>query len=184
MLSAMRLSGHTQVQRVLRKYAMVGNDVRECNRAGAKEICKILFHCDRDTLHTFIPDLEEADVFYPPPQNGDDDGDDPPAPPMPPPDAPDGPSGPGPDPDDDDNGNDGDGYGSGGGDDGPGGGDDGGGGGPPPKLQRRKPKLQLKDDGPGGGDDGPAVVFKPKSQSVDGDPLRLTESWKLALTLF
>lgn len=61
---------------------------REVSRAGHKKLTKILFHCDRETLHRPIEALEVPEESYPPPppapSDADDDHGDPPPPPLPP----------------------------------------------------------------------------------------------------
>ena len=104
----MLFTPHPEVQRVKRQYAVLdGQDIRESNRAGGKELKKILFHCDRQTMHTPLADLDAPDTFFPPPpppnvpdtadansfDNADDNDSQPPPPPPPPfvpPPAPDG----------------------------------------------------------------------------------------------
>ena len=76
MVGEMRFTEHPEVVRAQSMYAVSNDtDVREANRAGAKQLKKILFHCDRETMHRTLPELDEPDVFFPPPPD-DDDGDD------------------------------------------------------------------------------------------------------------
>ena len=100
-IAAMKFGNHPEVLRVKREYGTLLDEHREVNRKGAKELHRILFHCDRATLHKGIPALEHSDMCFPPPPpppthaNGgdDEDDDDMPPPPLPPPPSP--PSGPG-----------------------------------------------------------------------------------------
>lgn len=76
MMREMRFTEHPEVVRTQRMHAVNNEtDVREANRAGAKQLTKILFHCDRETMHRILPELDEPDDFFPPPPD-DDDGDD------------------------------------------------------------------------------------------------------------
>ena len=112
MVHEMGFDYHPEVDRVRQKYSVRGGgDVREVNRSGGKELKKVLFHCDRQTMHTALEDLDDPDEFFPPsapdqPDSrsreddkgdaGDDDGDShslPPPPPPPPPNGPDDTSG-------------------------------------------------------------------------------------------
>ena len=85
-MDAMGLALHPQVRRVVEEYSGPYQTMREVNRYGAKDLVKILFHCDRETLHTRVPDLKSATEYFPPEcddgggGDGGDDGDDPPGP--------------------------------------------------------------------------------------------------------
>ena len=107
MVHEMGFDYHPEVDRVRQKYSVRGGgDVREVNRSGGKELKKVLFHCDRQTMHTALEDLDDPDEFFPPsapdqPDSrsreddkgdaGDDDGDSHSLPPPPPPPPPNGP---------------------------------------------------------------------------------------------
>ena len=83
MADAMGFTEHPEVQRVVNQYGGLtygsDNNRREINRNGAKRITKILFHCNRETLHQPIECLDESEDIFPPR---------PPLPPLPPPSAP------------------------------------------------------------------------------------------------
>ena len=103
MVHEMGFDHHPEVQRVRQKYSVIdGQDIRNSNRGGGKELKKILFHCDRQTMHTAIEDLDVPDVHYPPrppyqpdarddahdEDNANDGGGDTPSSPPPPPPPP------------------------------------------------------------------------------------------------
>ena len=70
MISEMKLTQHPDVQRIFGKFGIAdGLGKRDVNRGGLKNLKKILFHCDRETLHRRIDNaaLATVDESYPPP---------------------------------------------------------------------------------------------------------------------
>ena len=81
----MRLNNHPQTIRIHNERATHSVNpepgdyrfAREFNRRGYKDLVKVLFHTDRQTLHGAVGDLDEPDLAYPDPGDAiDDDGDD------------------------------------------------------------------------------------------------------------